>query len=76
MSSAEHKAIVALVDQLNLNAIFVGTEFGEAVQQSDHAHYATSSELLSNLEEKPVSGELILIKGSRGIKLETIVPAL
>ncbi|HQV51694.1 MAG: UDP-N-acetylmuramoyl-tripeptide--D-alanyl-D-alanine ligase [Flavobacteriales bacterium] len=76
VSSAEHKAIVALVDRLNLKAIFVGTEFGEAVQQSDHAHYATSSELLSNLEEKPVSGELILIKGSRGIKLETIVPAL
>ena len=76
VSSSEHKAIVTLVDRLNLNAIFVGIEFENVLENANHKHYSTASELLAELEENPVTGELVLIKGSRGIKLEMIVPAL
>ncbi|MCB0769378.1 MAG: UDP-N-acetylmuramoyl-tripeptide--D-alanyl-D-alanine ligase, partial [Flavobacteriales bacterium] len=72
VSEAEHKAIIALVERHELEARFVGPEF-KAVQRNA---YATSAELIAELQARPVRGRLLLIKGSRGIKLETVVPEL
>jgi len=71
-SAQEHSTIVGLAEQLNLDAMFVGTEF-EKVRK---AGYVNVQELLIALKERPITGKLILVKGSRGIKLETVVGEL
>ena len=71
-SAKEHSAVVELAEQLHLEVLFVGTEF-EKVRK---AGYATVQDLLIELKERPITGKLILIKGSRGIKLESVVPLL
>jgi len=71
-SEKEHRAIVELVQRLKLDAHFIGREF----QNATPAAWASSADLLAHLNASPVQGKLILIKGSRGIKLETVVPAL
>jgi UDP-N-acetylmuramoyl-tripeptide--D-alanyl-D-alanine ligase len=73
VSTAEHAAIVALVDELELAARFVGPEFQ---QVTDTNSYANAAELLKELRNEPLTGHLVLVKGSRGIKLETVVGAL
>lgn len=72
VSEAEHEAIIALVERHKLEARFVGPEF-KAVHPKA---FATSAELVAELQARPVQGRLLLIKGSRGIKLETVVPEL
>lgn len=71
-SEKEHRAIVELVQRLKLDAHFIGREFQNAIPGA----WASSADLLADLNASPVQGKLILVKGSRGIKLETMVPAL
>ncbi len=76
VSKAEHDAIVALVGQLGLNAKFVGTEFSLAAMDTNQEHYQSADALSKALEQEPITGKLILVKGSRGIKLESVVEKL
>jgi len=71
-SAKEHGAIVELVAQLKLDAHFVGKEFAKATAKA----FASAGELNERIMSDPIKGKLILVKGSRGIKLETVVPAL
>jgi len=71
-SDKEHLAIVELVQRLKLDAHFIGREFQKAIP----AAWASATDLLGHLNASPVQGKLILVKGSRGIKLETVVPSL
>ena len=74
-SPAEHQAVVDLVQALGLEAIYVGPEFLE-LGPAGALTYCTAEEALNALQERPVEGRLILVKGSRGTKLEGVVPAL
>lgn len=74
VSRKEHAAIAALADQLGLEALFVGTEFMQAV--GDGRCHANAEALAAALKADPPQGRLILIKGSRGIHLETVVERL
>lgn len=77
-SSDEHQKIADLLQSMKLNQIFlVGKEFaktstGLKTKKFDHV------ELLSDYlhQQKPMQNNLILIKGSRGIKLEQILDLL
>ena len=71
-SAQEHQAIVSLVDRLELDALYVGREFGKATDKA----VASVTELGELMAAGPVTGKLILLKGSNGIKLGTIVPHL
>ena len=73
-SPAAHSEIVALAQQLGLNGMLVGEHFGAV--PSDFAHFPDSPTLLAHLEQSPIQGKMILMKGSRGIQLETAVAAL
>ena len=61
---------------------FVGKEFKEASAQVpadmlENAHFfATSDELAAYLTENPLSGSVVLIKGSRGTRMENVIPSL
>ena len=73
-SSAEHRAIVALVDRLGLEALFVGAEFMQAGEQG--RCFADVKAAAAALVAAPPAGLLILVKGSRGIHLEEVVGVL
>ena len=74
-SRAEHEAIVDAVKRLGVDAVFVGPEFVELAGMGITA-YTDANAALEALRQKPLSGYLILVKGSRGTKLETLVEGL
>ncbi|MEX1133016.1 MAG: UDP-N-acetylmuramoyl-tripeptide--D-alanyl-D-alanine ligase [Flavobacteriales bacterium] len=72
-SRKEHDAIVALVKKLGLEARYVGPEFQCSTKQHT---YLDAAAMLQALTNEPFTGHLVLVKGSRGIKLETVVGVL
>ena len=81
-SVAEHKGIVALALEKGFGTIYlVGGEFAAACEdlqpQGGGVHlFEDSLQLQQHLKEKPLSGCSILIKGSRGKRLERVIEAL
>lgn len=79
-SEKEHLDIVTRVKNMGVKAFFVGKEFGKALEQSKSAaalfHFNTSDELASWLEANPLDGCMILVKGSRGTRMEKVIPVL
>lgn len=75
VSGEEHAALIGLARKLDLDAFYVGPEFLEH-RAMDITAFADANEALTKLSEEGVSNLLILVKGSRGTKLETLVPAL
>ncbi|MBS1546595.1 MAG: UDP-N-acetylmuramoyl-tripeptide--D-alanyl-D-alanine ligase [Bacteroidetes bacterium] len=76
VSQAEHKGIIALTQQLGLDAVFVGSEFVQAAAGSDVRCHASAADALKALQAAPPTGYLILVKGSRGVKLEEVLAVL
>lgn len=74
-SVEEHRKVATRVSELGVEAIFVGTEF-KAIEIENHLSFSNTSELLDYLTNNPVSDSLVLVKGSRGIKLESSLPLL
>lgn len=74
-SRAEHEAIVRTVQRIGLDTVFVGPEF-EELRGMGITTFADAGAALEAFKQKPLTGHLILVKGSRGTKLETLVPAL
>ena len=75
-SLAEHAAIIHLVQQLGLDALFVGKEFMQASPDVPVRRFADVGAALEILKAHPPNGQLILVKGSRGVKLEEVVEVL
>lgn len=76
-SAREHDAIVELLHQKNIsNAILVGPLFIEAGKKRNMKTFATSDSAVEYLKEHQQKDTAILIKGSRGIKLEKVVEVL
>lgn len=70
----EHNKIVQLLTQLHIPAILVGREFAFAKDQ--FSWFENVQALCHFIEEHPISQKRILIKGSRGIQLEKVLPLL
>lgn len=77
-SKAEHLAIMEIVLEAAEKdfVFFVGKEFASVATSDKALFFNTSAELKDHLQGHPLKGRTILIKGSRGTKLETIIPAL
>ena len=83
-SVQEHVEILSLAVQMGFEKIFlVGGEFAKAhsqlqsgVLQGEILLFEDSLLLQQHLKEKPLSGCSILIKGSRGKRLERAIEAL
>ena len=80
-SLAEHEAILGKVRSMGLGLVcLVGEEFGKALRdvpgEGIEKWFPTSADLASWLEGNPVEGMTILVKGSRGIQMETVLPKL
>lgn len=76
-SSAEHKAIVdRMVAQNMVQTFFVGEEFVQAAKNTSIMTFSTSDEAAKYFMEHHVLNSYILLKGSRGTKMESILPSL
>jgi UDP-N-acetylmuramoyl-tripeptide--D-alanyl-D-alanine ligase len=82
-SLAEHVAVIKSVAARGLSkTFFVGKEFTAASQTLDAAElsgmqfFATSDELNEYLTDHQLSGATVLIKGSRGTRMEKVIPVL
>jgi len=73
IAQKEHQAIVERVSKIELDkAIFVGPEFHPFIE-APNLHFPDVHALKAWWTEQSVKDYLILIKGSRGIKLENLV---
>ena len=77
-SLAEHCTIVRKALDSGCTPVFVGTEFRKALDSAgvDALWFEDSGQLADHLREHPMSGSCILVKGSRGIRMETVIPFL
>ena len=75
-SVAEHDAVVALVKRFGLDALFIGPYFSASIRDKGLMGYSSVEDLIASLGQAPPSGKLILLKGSRGIRLEKAVAIL
>ena len=67
-ASKEHAKIIHICKELKLDTIFVGIEFSKLHKQT----FKKLSELKKFIRLNPIKNKTILLKGSRGIELETL----
>ena len=75
-SLAEHEAIVHLVQKIGLDAILVGEEFMKAAPEVAFRRFPNVAGAVEALKASHPTGLLVLVKGSRGVKLEEVVAVL
>jgi len=76
-SRSEHSSLVKFIqDQHFTNTILVGTEFCSILQSSSIPCFKNVDELIEHFRDNPVKEHSILLKGSRGIKLEKLLEVL
>jgi UDP-N-acetylmuramoyl-tripeptide--D-alanyl-D-alanine ligase len=73
-SIGEHQALVGLATSLGFkNVILTGLEFANT--KHNYTWFATSAEVRDHLLQHPIHNSTILIKGSRGSKMELALEA-
>ena len=81
-SEEAHINILHKADTIAERIVLVGNELAKAHSavgeelQADYTLYPTTTEAKVALENEPISGALVLLKGSRGIKLEQLIEKL
>ena len=72
-SKDEHQKLINQIEISGIESIFVGEEFLNLTKKN---LYLRTSELIDNITRYNLKKRTILIKGSRGIKLENLVKHL
>ncbi len=73
-SIVEHQSIIDELSENNQEVILIGNEFNKC--QHNFIHFFNSEDALGWIEENPIEDMFILLKGSRGIKLEILKKVL
>jgi UDP-N-acetylmuramoyl-tripeptide--D-alanyl-D-alanine ligase len=73
-SKKEHQEVISQLEKNNLNGILVGKEFCKI--KSDFKTFETTKEAIEFVSNKKFENTLVLIKGSRGIKLESVLDVI
>ena len=75
-SKEEHRTVVELLKKSDINeALLCGSEFS-ALSNNPYKTFQNVDEMTRFLSQSPIEGKLILIKGSRGVRLEKTVDLL
>ena len=74
ISKEEHQAISDYAEELNIKCFLVGEHFSNTNTYSET--FENTEELIEYLKENELIDRIILIKGSRGMKLEQIITLL
>ncbi len=74
----EHQKIIDLISNLNLEAICIGHNFNSIIMRNEYKikGFETKESASTYIQNLHFENKLILLKGSRGIGLESIVPFL
>ena len=76
-SEEEHRNILALMKELGFKEAFlVGQNFCTYNDNPNWETFAKVEDLCQYIESHPIEGKHILVKGSRGIQLEKVLPLL
>lgn len=75
-SLEEHGKVIQFLKNKNWNVYLVGKEFGQYNPSIDIHFFENTILLKAYLQENQIQNELILIKGSRGIRLEILADFL
>ncbi len=78
-SLSEHQKVVRQLRGDGLQACLVGEEFRRALESlapGDEPWFADSAALAAHLAAHPVRDAVVLVKGSRGIQMEKVLPVL
>jgi UDP-N-acetylmuramoyl-tripeptide--D-alanyl-D-alanine ligase len=76
-SAEQHRLIVALVSVLALDqVIYIGKYFQAYKDEFEGQFFLTPAEAQDYLAVNPIKDHLVLLKGSRGMALEQLLPAL
>lgn len=73
-SLVEHQSIIDELSQNNQKVILIGKEFNKC--QHNFVHFFNSEDALDWIKENPIEDMFILLKGSRGLKLELLKEVL
>jgi UDP-N-acetylmuramoyl-tripeptide--D-alanyl-D-alanine ligase len=72
----EHQQIATLVDQTKIETFLVGEEFASTESEKSIKKFKTTRDLYDFIKKKPITHFAVLLKGSRGMQLETLVKLL
>ena len=75
-AAEEHLHIIKAVKATGLNGIFIGNEFLNCSPGFEYKFFETTAAAITYLNTLDLNGYTILIKGSRGIKLEDVTTVL
>ena len=74
-SFEEHSAIIKKISETkNVLTILVGHQFKKSNNNSSNHCFVSINEAIEFIKLNPITNSLILIKGSRGIKMESVLP--
>ncbi|UXX80455.1 UDP-N-acetylmuramoyl-tripeptide--D-alanyl-D-alanine ligase [Reichenbachiella carrageenanivorans] len=69
----EHKKVIDFAETLGLDAVYwVGNDFVNAYNHSKSKAFVKIEDLISLLQKQPLAGATVLIKGSRGMRMEQL----
>ena len=74
-SDIEHEKIIHYCETNSINYLSVGENFA-AINSKPATNFLSTEELIAYLKVHPLKDMLVLLKGSRGIALEKLVPVL
>ena len=72
----EHQTIIDYVNKHNLKTIFIGAIYNKCKIVNSNLHFSNTEKLIEFITQNPIENQTILLKASRGIKLENIVKYL
>jgi len=72
----EHASILELANNLGIEGIVIGEHFSKASTSSDYMAFINLEDAKAYLAQNPILGKTILLKGSRGMRLEELLPLL
>jgi UDP-N-acetylmuramoyl-tripeptide--D-alanyl-D-alanine ligase len=76
-SEVEHRNILHIIEMLNFNnVILVGPQFSSVCEKKDWLCFKNSMLAKDRLILNPIKNAYVLIKGSRGIKMEVVLESL
>lgn len=76
-----HRSVLGICAEMDLQEVcLVGAEFGKAIDSVSGAAglrwFEDSAKLAAWAESENLSGSVVLVKGSRGIRMEKVIPVL
>ncbi len=72
LSKEAHKDLINLTKSKGLSGVFIGKEYMNAAAQMGVRSYVSAADFIQEIGDFQLDGKTILIKGSRGIKLEVL----